>query len=83
MVRSQAEIVPLDAEDIALARLQADLRKIEGVRKGSGQADASRCRTSIRLPAEMLTQLRRRAERERVTLSALIGAALARHFKDL
>ena len=77
----EVESVPLDAEDIALARLQADLRRVEDIREGGAPAAASPRRTAIRLPAQMLARLRERAAREHVSLSELIQAALARHLE--
>jgi hypothetical protein len=70
----------LDAEDIALARLQAHLRKTEAVHPSSSRK-SSRGRTTISLPAEMLQRLRERARREGLRLSQIVEAALAQHLK--
>jgi hypothetical protein len=79
--RLEIDIVSLDAEDIALARLQAHLRQVEDIRTDARGGEPSLSRTAIRLPVQMLQRLRERAGRERVTLSELIEAALARHLK--
>lgn len=74
-------VATLDAEDIALARLQAHLRKAEAVHPSPGPRKSSRCRTTISLPAEMLRRLRERARREGLRLSQIVEAALAQHLK--
>jgi hypothetical protein len=74
------ETDPLDAEDIALARLQAELRKREAV--PAPPRAAGRGRTTIRLPHAMLARLRARARRDRTTLSQVVEAALERHLKN-
>ncbi len=74
-------IATLDAEDIALARLQAHLRKAEAVHPSSGPRKSVRGRTTISLPAEMLRHLRERARREGLHLSKIVEAALAQHLK--
>ncbi len=75
-----AETDPLDAEDIALARLQVQLRETEGV-PPPRRPPASLSRTTVRLPTEMLQRLRERAKREKLTLSEVIEAALERHLR--
>lgn len=74
------ETDPLDAEDIALARLQAELRKTEAM--PAPPRAAARGRTTIRLPDAMLERLRARARRDHTTLSQVIEAALERHLKS-
>ena len=74
-------LATLDAEDIALARLQAHLRKAEAVHPPSGPRKSSRGRTTISLPVEMLRRLRERARREGLRLSQIVEAALAQHLK--
>ncbi len=76
-----AETDPLDAEDIALARLQVQLRETEGVPPRGPRAPGTLSRTTVRLPTEMLQRLRERAHREKLTLSEVIEAALERHLK--
>jgi hypothetical protein len=76
-----AETDPLDAEDIALARLQVQLRETEGVPPPGRRPAATLSRTTVRLPIEMLQRLRERAHREKLTLSEVIEAALERHLK--
>ena len=75
-------VVPLDAEDIAMARLQAHVRKAEAVRAPSRRRGTTLSRTTLRLPREMLQQVRDRARGERTSLSAVVQAALARYLKS-
>ncbi len=75
------ETDPLDAEDIALARLQAELRKTEAV--PALPRAAARGRTTIRLPRALLARLRARARRDRTTLSQVVEAALERHLESV
>jgi hypothetical protein len=70
-----------DAEDIALARLQAQLRRTEALPRPSRRAAAAG-RTSLRLPADLLQQLRGRARRDGVTLARLIQVALEQYLKQ-
>jgi hypothetical protein len=70
-----AETDPLDAEDIALARLNADLRKTEALAEAAPRP-AARTRTTVRLPAPLLQRLRDRARREKRSLSAIIQTLL-------
>ncbi len=79
--RARAAVATLDAEDIALARLQAQLRKSEAVHLPSAPRRPSRGRTTISLPVEMLRRLRERARREGLSLSQIVEAALAQHLK--
>jgi hypothetical protein len=76
-----AETDPLDAEDIALARLQAQVRKTEGVPLPGRRSAATLSRTTVRIPTALLQRLRERARREKLTLSAVIEAAIERHLK--
>ncbi len=79
--RPRGAVATLDAEDIALARLQAQLRKSEVVRPSAGPGKVSRGRTTISLPAETLRRLRERARREGLRLSQIVEAALAEHLR--
>jgi hypothetical protein len=74
------ETDPLDAEDIALARLQAELRKTEAV--PAPPRVPARGRTTVRLPQPLLARLRARARRDRTSLSRVIEAALERHLRN-
>jgi hypothetical protein len=74
-------VVPLDAEDIAMARLQAQLRKAEAIRAPNRRGGTTLSRTTLRLPRETLQHARDRARRERTSLSAVVQAALARYLK--
>ncbi len=73
-------VVPLDAEDIAMARLQAKLRKAEAI--PVPDRDARLSRTILRLPGEMLKRLRERARRERTSISAIVRASLERYLRS-
>ncbi len=74
-------VATLDAEDIALARLQAQLRKSEAVHPPSAPRKPLRRRMTISLPAEMLDRLRERARRRGLRPSQVIEAAVAQHLK--
>ncbi len=74
------EAGPLDAEDLALARLQAELRKRERLPE-SRQADAAVGRTTLRLPGGLLARLRSRARRDKCTLSQVVAAALEKYLR--
>ncbi len=79
--RPKPPVVPLDAEDIAMARLQADLRKAEAIRVSSRRRDTLG-RTTLRLPREVLRQVRQRARREERTLAEVVTAALRRYLQS-
>jgi hypothetical protein len=80
-IRPRDVVATLDAEDIALARLQAQLRKSEAVHVAAGPGKLSRGRTTISLPVEMLRGLRERARREGLRPSRIVEAALAQYLK--
>lgn len=71
----------LDAEDIALARLQADLRKAEAIHTATRPATALR-RTTVRLPAALLARLRERAKRDSASPSQIVEKALLRFLRS-
>lgn len=79
--RPKPPVAPLDAEDIAMARLQADLRKAEAIRAPSRRR-ARLSRTTLRLPREVLQQLRWRARREERTMAEVVAAALRRYLES-
>ncbi len=78
--RLRDAVVPLDAEDIALARLQAHLRKAETIQTATRPA-ASLRRTAVRLPAALLARLRERAKRDGATPSEVVEKALLRFLR--
>jgi predicted DNA binding CopG/RHH family protein len=73
-------VVPLDAEDIAMARLQAHLRKTETIRVPSRRRTPL-SRTTLRLPREMLQRVRDQARREGATISKVVEVALERYLR--
>jgi hypothetical protein len=75
-----AETDPLDAEDIALARLHAQLRRTEA-RAAPPRAAAALSRTTVRLPSAMLQHLREQARREKCTLAEVLRAALEAYLR--
>jgi predicted HicB family RNase H-like nuclease len=75
-------VVPLDAEDIAMARLQAHLRKAETIRAPGRRRDARLSRTTLRLPLEILQRVREQARREQVSMSEVVEAALERYLRS-
>jgi len=77
--RSRPSVVPLDAEDIAMARLQAHLRKAEAIRAPKGRGGVPLARTTVRLSSETLQQLRDRARRDGATISEVVEVALERY----
>jgi hypothetical protein len=73
------EAVPsLDAEDIALARLQAQLRRKETLTPPRGGALA---RAMIRLPTGLLAKAKRRAQQDGVPLSEIVQRALEKFLR--
>ncbi len=79
--RPRDAVATLDAEDIALARLQAQLRKSETVHSPSGPRKPPRSRTTLSLSAELIRDLRLRARREGLRPSQIVEAALAQYLK--
>ncbi len=79
--RTRPAVATLDAEDIALARLQAQLRKSEAVRPPATSRKPLRGRMTVSLPTEMLRRLRESARREGRRVSQIVEAAVARHLK--
>jgi hypothetical protein len=75
-------VVPLDAEDIAMARLQAHLRKTEAVRVPDRRGGTTLARTTVRLPREMIQHLRNRARRDGATVSEVVEVALERYLRS-
>lgn len=67
-----------DAEDIALARLQAHLRRAESLHAPPRPAASSLRRTTVRLPAALLDRLRDRARRDGMTASEVVELAVER-----
>ena len=81
-VRPDGPVVPLDAEDIAMARLQAHMRKAEAIRAPNRRRDADLSRTTLRLPREMLQRVRELARREQVSISEVVEASLERYLRS-
>jgi len=75
-------VVPLDAEDIAMARLQAHLRKAEAIRAPIRPGGTPLSRTTLRLPREMLQQVRDQARREGTSVSEVVEVALERYLRS-
>jgi len=80
--RAKSPVVPLDAEDIAMARLQAHLRKTEAIRAPSRGPSARLSHTTLRLPRDMLRHVRERARREGATISEVVEVALKRYLRS-
>ena len=74
-------VVAMDAEDIAMARLQAHLRRTETIHGPDHFRATTFARTWVRLPREMLQRLRDRARRAGTSVSDIVEAALARYLK--
>ena len=83
MVRGREENLPdsmsnavpsLDAEDIALARLQAQLRRKETMAQAHPGVAVGRA--MIRLPSGLLARTKRRAQQEGVPVSEIVQRAL-------
>jgi hypothetical protein len=79
--RLRDAVVSLDAEDIALARLQAHLREAEAIHTATRPA-ATLQRTAVRLPAVLLARLRERAKRDGTTPSEVVEKALLRFLRS-
>ena len=80
--RPAGPVVPLDAEDIAMARLQAHLRRTEAIRAPGSRRAPALTRTTLRLPQEMLRKVRDRARQEGATISQLVEMALERYLRS-
>ena len=80
--RLRDAVVSLDAEDIAMARLQASLRRAETIQAAPRAAASHHGRTTVRLPADLLKRGRDRAERESATFSEIVAQALERFLRS-
>jgi hypothetical protein len=79
--RLRDAVASLDAEDIAMARLQAQVRRTETIQVPT-RADTSRPRrTTVQLPDALLTRLRDRARRDGTTASTVVERALERFLR--
>jgi hypothetical protein len=78
--RLRDAVESLDAEDIALARLQAHLRKAEAIQSATRPA-ASLRRTTVRLSVTLLARLRERAKRDGTTTSEVVEKAVLRFLR--
>jgi hypothetical protein len=72
----------LDAEDIAMARLQAQLRRTETIQAPARPAASRPRRTTVQLPDALLTRLRDQARRDGATASAIVERALERFLRS-
>ena len=79
--RPWSPVVPIDADDIAMARLQAHLRKAEAIRGPQRPGVTPLTRTTVRLSLEMVQHVRDRARREGTTISKIVEVALARYLR--
>lgn len=79
--RLRNAVLSMDAEDIAMARLQAHLRRTETIQVPARPRAPMQSRTWVQLPGEMLQRLRDRARHAGVSLSDIVEAALARYLK--
>ena len=80
--RLRDAVVSLDAEDIALARLQAHLRRAEAIHSAVLPGATAPRRTTLRLPVVLLARLRERAKRDGVTVSEVVEQALDRFLRS-
>ncbi len=74
-------VASLDAEDIALARLQAHLRRAETIHVSARPAASGLRRTTVRIPTALLDRLRERARRDGMTASEVVERALERFLR--
>ena len=77
----RATVASPDAEDIALARLQAHLRRAETFQASPRPVTSGLRRTTVRLPAALLDRLRERARRDGMTASDVVERALERFLR--
>lgn len=80
--RLREAVVSLDAEDIALARLQAHVRRTETIHAAAPSAATAPRRTTVRLSAALLARLRERAKRDGVTVSEVVEEAVERFLRS-
>jgi hypothetical protein len=74
-------VVFLDAEDIAMARLQASLRRAETIQASTPAAASRLGRTTVRLSTDLLNRARDRAARDGSTVSDIVARALERFLR--
>jgi hypothetical protein len=79
--RRRNAVLPLDAEDVAMARLQAHLRKSETIQRPVRTRAAALSRTWVSLPVDILRRVRDRARHSGVSLSDIVETALTRYLK--
>ena len=80
--RLRDAVVSLDAEDIALARLQASQRRAEAIQTAPRATVPRLGRTTVRLPDDLLARGRDRAEREGATFSEIVARSLERYLRS-
>ena len=78
---SRDAVVYLDAEDIAMARLQASLRRAEAIQTATPAAASGLGRTTVRLSMDLLSRTRNRAARDGATVSEIVTRALERFLR--
>jgi len=76
-----AGVVYLDAEDIAMARLHASLRRAEAIPAEVPVAATGLGRITVRLSRDLLNRTRDRAARDGATVSEVIAHALERFLR--
>ena len=78
--KSRRALLPVDAEDLAMERLQAALRETEAGPASPGRAARPALRrASVMLPLPLLERARSRASREAATLSDLVRRLLEQY----
>jgi hypothetical protein len=75
-------VVPLDAEDIALARLQAQVRRTETIRTPPSPPVEPLRRRTVPVPPDLVQQTMQRARRDGVSISDVVAAALKRYLRS-
>jgi hypothetical protein len=74
-------VVFLDAEDIALARLHASLRRAEAIPASTPAVAGGLGRITIRLSKGLLDRTRDRAARDKTAVSEIVARALERFLR--
>jgi len=79
--RLRDAVASLDAEDIAMARLQAQVRRTETIQAPARPEASHPRRTTVQLPDALLARLRDRARRDGTTASTVVERALERFLR--
>jgi hypothetical protein len=80
--RLRDAVASLDAEDIAMARLQAQVRRTETIQAPARPTASRARRTTVQLSDALLARLRDRARRDGATASAIVERALERFLRS-